>query len=524
MNKDAPMIESVMEMVGQFTAELMTSIPGWQKRLRECPEELATIEQEVHTAAAQGADMVVAGLISVTLREAAVQKKREASRKAFSYRLDRGRERSVRVRLLGGLVIWVCSIYCQAKRRSGNKEQEEKRPGVYLGAAQLGIGSGVSPGLLSHVSRQVALCPSIDFAHEELTRRGIEIDIKAVRRIAYQCGEKQLRYRRVLLDQWRAGELPAGDELAGKHVTAQIDGGRTKIRGELRAAPKQSASVDEDGVMREDAPGRSRTRPKKTYDADWREPKLLTIFVHDDQGKMVKEYRSTIDGTFQGPDAAAELLAMHLHRLGASQAASVTFCADGAPWIWDRIPTICKLVKLQDVPVHEVLDNCHAAHHISLALSALGLRDKQRMPLYRELRSRLRNGQWRQVVAELRELAEAEDQDSQFHTELSYLEKHGEAGRLNYRRFRQLGIPLGSGAIESGIRRVINQRLKSNSVSWRENNAEAMLQIRAQVVSKRWDERLAAIRKMACRDARTEWTWEPRPMSVKAEANQPTNV
>jgi hypothetical protein len=36
-----------------------------------------------------------------------------------------------------------------------------------------------------------------------------------------------------------------------------------------------------------------------------------------------------------------------------------------------------------------VLDNCHAAHHISLALASLGLNESQRMPLYRELRHRV---------------------------------------------------------------------------------------------------------------------------------------
>jgi hypothetical protein len=77
---------------------------------------------------------------------------------------------------------------------------------------------------------------------------------------------------------------------------------------------------------------------------------------------------------------------------------------------------------------------------------------------------------------------------------IAYLRKHGEAGRLQYPTFRKLGIPLGSGAIESGIRRVINLRLKNNGMFWREEHAEEMLQVRAQVISKRWDERVKAMR------------------------------
>ena len=194
---------------------------------------------------------------------------------------------------------------------------------------------------------------------------------------------------------------------------------------------------------------------------------------------MEKESRAMVDGTFLGPDAIAELVAMHLHRLGAARAASITFGSDGAPWIWDRIPTIVRVAKLNGVPIHEVLDCCHAAHHISLALAAMGLNDRERMPLYREHRTLLRNGQWRRVVEELTGLAEVDARNDDVLTEIAYLRKHGEAGRLQYPTFRKLGLPLGSGAIESSIRRVINLRLKSNGMFLATSITEEMLQVRA---------------------------------------------
>ncbi len=190
------------------------------------------------------------------------------------------------------------------------------------------------------------------------------MDVKIVRRIASQCGRGLLALQTHESQQWRANRLAAGTELAGKQVCVQIDGGRTKIRGALRLASRRKEHTDEDGLLIDNAPGRSRKRPGKAYDAQWREPKLVTMFVHDETSRMVKGSQPTIDGTFLGPDAMAELMAMHLHRLGAAQAAKVTFVADGAPWIWDRIPTINRLAKLEHVPVNEVLDCCHAAHHI----------------------------------------------------------------------------------------------------------------------------------------------------------------
>ena len=523
MGADMPVVESAVVAARDFFGGLMAAVPKWQARLREDPDELEAVEQEVHTLMAQGGDMVVCGLMSVAVRDPQLQAKQEACREEFSYRLDRGRDRRVQVRLLGGLVVWMCALYCQPKRRM-LRRGEENPPGIHLDGALFGISDGVSPGLRSRVARQACLCPSLEFAQEELERDGVKLDVKAVRRIAYQAGEKALRLRMLLVEQWRAGTLPAGEELAGKRVAVQIDGGRTRIRGDLRPADKTGPAVNEDGLATDDAPGRSRKLPAQTYDAEWREPKLLTIFVHDENGKMDREHKIILDGTLMGPDAVAELTAMHLHRLGAAKAESVTFCADGAAWIWDRVPVIAAKAALVEVDINQVLDNCHAAHHISLALAALGLNDRQRMPLYRELRSKLRNGQWRSVVADLKELAAGAAEDSKVHTEIAYLQKHGEAGRMNYVQFVKMGIPRGSGAVESGIRRVINLRLKNNATFWREENAEIMLQLRAQVISKRWDECQSNIRRLARRDARTDWRWEPQPMSGKDEANLTTGV
>jgi hypothetical protein len=392
---------------------------------------------------------------------------------------------------------------------------EEKVPGLHVELAQFGFGKGCSPALESRVSRQAALNPSLQFAQEELARDGLEMDVKTIARITYQCGSGLLALRTDELMRWRLGKLPAGKEFKGKRISVQIDGGRARIRGDLRPAAAEAEKTDEEGLPIENAPGRSKKRPRQTFDAEWREPKLVTIFVHDDNGRMEKQSRAVVDGTFLGPDAVAELVAMHLHRLGAAQAASVTFAADGAPWIWDRLPTIVRLAKLDGVPTHEVLDCCHAAHHISLALAALGQNDRERMPLYREHRTLLRNGQWRRVVEELTGLAEMDPENEDVLTEIAYLSKHGEAGRLQYPTFRKFGLPLGSGAIESGIRRVINLRLKNNGMFWREKHAEEMLQVRAQVISKRWDERVEAMRQYLRRNGQIDWEWEPQAMSSK---------
>lgn len=510
-------IQSNQEMILRFTTEVSSQAQQWTNQLIQHPNDLEMIERTVHNAYARGADLLVAAMIAQAMNDSQMLVAAEQTRKQFSRPLQKGRERTVAVQLLGGMLFWAVTLYCAPKKKLFRKD-DAPRVGLDITLAQFGFGKGVSPGLQSRVARQVALCPSIAFAHKELARHGVKLDAKAIKRITYQCGEGLLALRRHRIKLLRARKLKAGEELAGKRVSVQIDGGRMKIRGEMSPKLLLADSADADGLLTSDAPGRSKKTPQRTFAADWREPKLMTIFVHDEQGKMLKETKATIDGTLLGPDAIAEIVAMHLHRLGAAAARSVTFVADGAPWIWDRIDRIVELAGLSNVQVYQVLDCCHAVHHVSQALASLGLDREQRNPLYRQYRSQLRNGQWQQVIDGLNELQNKEKPIAALETEISYLRRHGEAGRLSYVRYRQIGIPCGSGAIESGIRRVINMRLKSNAMFWKSNHAESMLQVRSQVVPDQWDTAMSALSEFRRTDAYDSWQWEPQNMSVKDES------
>ena len=224
---------------------------------------------------------------------------------------------------------------------------------------------------------------------------------------------------------------------------------------------------------------------------------------------MAKGCRPIIDGTLRGPDALIELLAFHLHRLGAAQAKVVTFTADGAPWIWARLDWVIAQVGLEPARVVEVLDWCHAVHHLSLALQASGLPEEERTERYARLRRSLKKGRSRDVIEELEGLAAGQPEGAAVWREIGYLIRHSEAGRLRYDCFRCRGVPLGSGAIESTIRRVLNLRLKGTSLFWEESNAEAVIQLRAAVLSGRWEERLERTREAMAKDRRTDWDWEP---------------
>lgn len=515
------LVNSPDQMLGLFIGELTRNFQPWLDRLKKDPQSLCELEREVSACCTRGAGMIVVGLMAAVHASDQFVRDAKRMRKNYAYPLSSGRERKISVQMLGGFIIWLSSLYCEPGRGLFRRARPNAK-GLYVELAQFGCTSGVSPEVESRVARQAALCMSLKLAQQQLEREGTKFDTRTVRRIALQNGEDLLRFRTDQILQWRAGKLASTNELSGKRISVQIDGGRTRIRSQLKELLPKAEEIDVDGMPTEDAPGRSRKVSKRRFEADWREPKLVTIYEHDEHGKMVKESKATIDGTLEGPEAIAEITAMHLHRLGAAQAQSITFVADGAPWIWDRIQAIITAAKIpSSVVTHQVLDNCHAVHHISLALKAMGTTSTEHRPLYRAHRTLLRNGQWRQVVDELEGLAEGQTYEKAVATEVAYLRKHGEAGRLSYPHFRALGIPLGSGSVESCIRRVINLRIKGNAMFWRKHNAESMLQLRALLISDRWDERQRQKRERVCHEQLSDWHWVPAsyaPEKVEADS------
>ncbi len=91
------------------------------------------------------------------------------------------------VRLLGGLILWVTTLYCAPAARTG-KGRGREGSGVYPELSALGIIEGKSPALVREVGRQTALLPSYAMTRQELARRCIDLSHKEVNRIGRYAG------------------------------------------------------------------------------------------------------------------------------------------------------------------------------------------------------------------------------------------------------------------------------------------------------------------------------------------------
>jgi hypothetical protein len=438
-----PLVSSPAVTIDRFGQDTLACTDDWAQRLQDNPDAFAEVEQEIDAHYRQGGGQLVASLLAEISQGPQMDEHVQQVRKDAAIPLRAPEPRTLRVRLLCGLMLWIATIYC-APRRGKNPETTEQLAGLYPELAVFGFGKGCSPALQYKVARIVALSPSIDVARKELRREGIVLDKKTVRRIAEQLGLQLLELRRRELLAWREGWLPAGNDFAGRRVAVQIDGGRVRLR--------------ENKKRKKNAKKKKGARQK--FDTPWREPKALIIFEFNQHGKMVKKERQPlIDGTLLGPDHLAEL-------------------------------------------------------------AALGLTGDARRKTYVHLRKLLKKSRYDEVVSELKKRAKRKKLKAKHEvwTEIRYLENHGVEGHLRYATFRRRGIPCGSGAIESTIRRVINQRLKSNAMYWLEKNAEAMFAIRALLLCDRWEETLCRVRQTMARDRRIDWQWRaPDLTKLKAD-------
>ena len=256
-----------------------------------------------------------------------------------------------------------------------------------------------------------------------------------------------------------------GETVAGRRVVVSTDGGRIRIRTTKRG-PKT-------------AKGRNR------YRTDWREPKLLIIYVVDEKGQMDREFLAVIDGTLGGPDAIFKLLEFYLRELKISTADKILFVADGARWIWNRVGCCCggwgsNRTRSTSWWTSIMRWSIWAR---SRPCSAAGRRRSVR-------RGSVASGVLKGGAEEVRAAIDAvcgSRPGKALKREREYFKRNGGRGRMDYARIAALKLPIGSGAIESAIRRVVNLRLKGPSIYWHKTTAEAVLLLRSYYKAGRWN-------------------------------------
>ena len=110
------------------------------------------------------------------------------------------------------------------------------------------------------------------------------------------------------------------------------------------------------------------------------------------------------------------------------------------------------------------------------------LRARPRRLWARERIAELKQGNITAIISNLRKRRPRRAAAQESVEELiGYLGKN--RSRVNYARYQSQGLTVGSGTIESGIKNVVNQRMKGCGMRWAVDRAENMLNLRAAFLS-----------------------------------------
>lgn len=171
-------------------------------------------------------------------------------------------------------------------------------------------------------------------------------------------------------------------------------------------------------------------------------------------------------------------------RCGLEQAVEVVLIGDGAAWIWDHIApilgerTIC------------ITDWFHVMEHVWGCGNALfGQGTAEAAAWVKQRESWLWEGRWQELVSDLqqhkrqtRSIPQHESLDSL----ITYLSNQGQ--RLDYARFRTMGLDIGSGRVESACKHVVQNRMKRSGMIWSDTGAQQMLSLRTAYLNGHWDQ------------------------------------
>jgi hypothetical protein len=174
---------------------------------------------------------------------------------------------------------------------------------------------------------------------------------------------------------------------------------------------------------------------------------------------------------------------VELYRRGLDNAQEVVTVNDGAEWIES-------FADYHFPQAIRILDFHHATGYIAAAGKAIWDEEEDTFKSwFRQMTHQLKHNPPRQTIADICQLESKADSDRQIAAiddARRYLQKR--ETMIDYPHFRRLGLPIGSGAVESSHKQVVQSRMKQAGMRWAEHHVDSMLALRNLVCNDRWSE------------------------------------
>ena len=311
---------------------------------------------------------------------------------------------------------------------------------------QLGIGGGQTPACVYHLALFVGSEPyqSGGSHFRQIFRPdGVEeISLHKSQQMIDELGQRLEKQRQQeIVDHFdhrmATAAVEVTDEIAGTMVVC-IDAGKTPIKGNER--------VDKDN--------------RRRYDREFRDVKVASISAlkWDDE---LQEPRCADTSYVAGIEHADEFFRrvwVEMNRRSSDLSKlCLVFIGDGADWIWPRV------AELDNDTSCRILDFCHAAGHLADVCKLLDGEGTERCrERFTRWRAHLGDSGPGQLLTEMeqeRDAALGSAKRDAIQAQINYLEANRQ--RMNYHLYRDDGLPIGSGAVESACKNVAARMKRS---------------------------------------------------------------
>ena len=160
-------------------------------------------------------------------------------------------------------------------------------------------------------------------------------------------------------------------------------------------------------------------------------------------------------------------------RLGVRPGTALVVVSDGAEWIWN-------IVSDRFREATGIVDFWHAADHLHKLCAFVERKGDAAEALFKEWRHKLKVYGVDCVIRHFATLDLKKTKMRGVRKRLRYFRGHRD--RMQYRRFRREGWPIGSGAIEGACKSLIKQRTDLSGQRWSPNGALDILWVRTLII------------------------------------------
>ena len=344
----------------------------------------------------------------------------------------------------------------------------ECRHGLAPRDQQLGVpGCSLSPGLAEMIALAGAEVSFARAAGLLAGLAGITVSARTIERSAEATGaaaRTASEAETAAIRERRIVPLPPAGPVPDM-LYVEVDGTGVPVR-----------ASETEGRQGKDGDGQAGTREVKLA-------RLFTVSRLDDDGRPVMDPgSSTYVATFDGKDALARLVEAEYLRRGGDHFRQVVALGDGAAWIWTMAG------KLYPQATH-ITDIYHAREHLTDLAAHLAFITPDPAQWLADRNAELDAGNVQAIIDAASACPLDGVKATDLERKLGYFRNN--ARRMHYARFQELGMFIGSGAIEGGIKAIVVQRAKQSGMHWTVQGATDIITLRCQHASGRWNDFVA---------------------------------